>query len=137
MVLYMNEIWYRVHWSDCPEFSADNAWSGLWGPARSDDGSQSECTGCGGSGELFIGEPCPECDGTGWMDCEPGYSCVDDPADLINYFAGRGEPTGETVIVFTGRQASTCIDGYPTVIPDEIVETLTWDQFTTRHGASA
>lgn len=128
----MSDLWYRVHWSDCPEFSADNAWSCLWGPERSDDGSQCECTGCGGDGDLF-GEECPGCEGTGWMDCEPGYSAAADPADLIEYFAIRHiEPTGETVIVFTGRQASTCVDGYPTVVPDQVVETMTWEQFTAR-----
>lgn len=27
---------YRVHWADCPEFSAANAWSALWGADRDD-----------------------------------------------------------------------------------------------------
>lgn len=139
-------LWYRVHWGDCPQFNADNAWSCLWGPERSDDGSQCECTGCGGTGESYLdgGDPddddfgrCRECDGTGWMDCEPGYSCVADPADLIEYFARRVDPAGETVIVFTGRQASSCVEGHPTVVPDKVVETMTWEQFTARYGAAA
>lgn len=32
----MSEMFYRVHWDGCPEFSAENAESALWGADRED-----------------------------------------------------------------------------------------------------
>mgnify|MGYP001567701502 CR=1 FL=1 len=40
----MADTFYRVHWSDCPEFSADNAWSTLWGADRDDARTGYSCT---------------------------------------------------------------------------------------------
>jgi len=127
-------VYYRLHWSDCPPFSADNAWSALWGGTRSEDGSRTECVTCDGTGQLD-GDPCPErdCD-EGWIDCVAGYSCCASADELIAYFHGRGEPdAGEAVVIFEGRQVSTGFDGEPAVVPERVLETLTWAEFTCRN----
>lgn len=91
-------LYYRVHWSDCPEFSAENAISTPWG--------------CHGDDEF---EP------------SSGYSCCSEPGKLIEYFQNRGEPCEtETVIVFTGNLASLGDDFEPLVIPENVVLTTTW-----------
>jgi len=126
-------VFYRLHWADCPPFSADNAWSALWGGTRSKDGSQTQCGACDGAGDYY-GEPCTNCD-DGWVDCVPGYSCCDTPQELIDYFTERGEPTADdTVVVFEGRQVDTGPDGEPTALPHRAIETLTWAEFTARHA---
>jgi hypothetical protein len=127
------ETFYRVHWSDAPEFNADNAWSALWGAERSEDGSQSKCHACDGDGE-YDGEPCDDCDGDGWVDCVRGYSCCWDAESLIDYFTDHGEPNGEQVIVFEGRHTANGFDGEPCAVPSKVIETLTWEKFVARHS---
>lgn len=107
-------VFYRIHWTDCPPLASANAWSGLWGSTRSEDGSRTQCMVCDGSGEGIrdcpkchggfvtdqYGEPvpcsrcnddgvvdgCENCDGEGWLDCVRGYSCTYTPEELISYF---------------------------------------------------
>ncbi|MFD5142694.1 hypothetical protein [Streptomyces sp. NPDC058401] len=50
-------VFYRLHWADCPPFTADNAWSALWGSTRSTDGSRMECFTCDGTGRLDDAPP--------------------------------------------------------------------------------
>lgn len=115
------QTYYRLHWGDCPEFGAANAWSALWGAVRSEDGSRTECRACDGEG-------CEDCDGEGWQDACEGYSCCGSAEELIEYMALHG-PGGEgTVIVFTGRRVGNGFDGEPLVVPAEVVETMTWAQ---------
>lgn len=131
---------YRFHWTDCPEFSADNAWSALWGRERNETGDAVVCLRCDGTGEdlLEAGAECPECDGTGWEDCLPGYSCYLYPEDLIGYFRdpARGEPADDAgrVVVFEGRRVGTGFDGEDRAIPDRVVEEMTWSEFVKRFG---
>ncbi|MGW8851567.1 hypothetical protein ACWGNE_27785 [Streptomyces xiamenensis] len=129
-------VWYRVHWSDCPPLTEENAWSALWGATRSKDGSQTECRECDGSGESF-GERCGSCDGQGWEDCVPGYSCAASVAELLEYFDRPGmQPHHETVIAFEGRRVDTGFDGEPTAVPTRIVQEWTWEQFVAEHKES-
>ena len=126
------DVYYRVHWSDCPEFCADNAWSVLWGVPRSADGSQFECIMCAGDGIDYTypaGDihPCQRCDGTGWADADTGYSCFGSPGELIDYFTGRvGVDPNETVVAFRGHLVGTGADGEPLVVPDQVIRTTTW-----------
>lgn len=153
----MSSRFWRFHWADCPEFTASNAWSALWGLQRSSDGSQTrcgcegipqydsrecrncrgrrdrevaECGTCGGTGQVDI--DCALCGGTGWQDCVRGYSCFADPEQLVAYIDERvgvvGDADGE-VIVFDGYQVDTGFDDEPTAIPETVLQRLTWAQF--------
>ncbi|MFF9787130.1 hypothetical protein [Streptomyces nigrescens] len=159
-------VFYRVHPSDAPPLTADNAWSAPWGTTRSTDGSQYECIVCDGTGEgqqdcptcggcAYTGEfhdtPCDRCDGNGiidtcgncddgWIDCIRGYSCENTPESLIRYFteASRtGCANGEQVILFEGYQADYGIDGEPTAVPQRIIETLSWEDFVASQEVTA
>ncbi|MEU1908418.1 hypothetical protein [Streptomyces hygroscopicus] len=159
-------VFYRVHPSDAPALTADNAWSAPWGTTRSADGSQYECIVCDGTGEgthdcpkcgggCYIGEffdiPCDRCDGDGfidtcgncdegWLDCVRGYSCCATPEALIRYFtdAGRsGCADGEQVVVFEGQQEDWGLEGEPTAVPARVIETLSWEAFVARHQQEA
>lgn len=134
----MTDTFYRWHRTDLPEFSAEHAWSGLWGQTFSTDGSQSECPVCDGSREGCFGEPCAECDGEGWQDCMEGYSCCDSAQELRDYMvrhllSGADDNPGEgDVIVFTGIRTGTGFDGEPLVVPDgELVRRITWQELIT------
>lgn len=136
MLVGMPELFYRVHWDGCPEFSAANAYSAPWGSERSEDGSQTECHRCIGTGNDDMTGACALCDSTGWEDAVPGYSCVRSPEELIAYMNEHGVMNNDdTVIVFEGRQVDTGFDGEPTAIPERIIETLPWSEFTARHAA--
>lgn len=56
-------MFWRVHWEDCPQFSAANASSAPWGQ------EETFCPRCGGrgfitrSGEFGTEEDCPRCGG--------------------------------------------------------------------------
>ena len=160
-------VFYRVHPSDAPALTADNAWSAPWGTRRSSDGSQYECIVCDGTGEgthdctacggggytsEFYDTPCDTCRGdgiidtcgncdSGWIDCVRGYSCCYNPEQLIRYFTDPGR-TGcaeitDQVIVFEGQQEDWGIDGEPTAVPQGISETLSWEEFVARHQQEA
>ncbi len=122
----MSETFYRVHWEGSPEFSATNAWSALWGATRSEDGSQTECRECDGTGASF-GEQCGSCDGEGWEDCASGYSCTDSADELLAYFSRHGEPADdEPVAIFEGTRVGTGVDGEPLAIPAGTVRWTTY-----------
>lgn len=92
-----DEIYFRVHWSDCPDFSDDNASSAPWG----DDESERV----------------------------RGYSCTQGAKALLKYFASRGEPSGEKVYIFRGKYVGAGPDNEPLVIPKEILQMMTWEEF--------
>jgi hypothetical protein len=50
--------YYRLHRDDAPEFSPENAWSGVWGSTFSADGSRCQCELCDGAGEDEFGQQC-------------------------------------------------------------------------------
>ncbi|WP_431728557.1 hypothetical protein [Verrucosispora sp. TAA-831] len=133
------ETFYRVHWADCLPFSAEHAWSALWGATRvTPDGSRIECIACGGTGTADgtkYGDPCAECDGDKVTDAERGYSCYTNPTDLIAYFAHRGEPSDDdSVIVFEGRQVGAGSDGETLAVPTRVIETMTWSELRKREN---
>jgi hypothetical protein len=121
----MTETFYRLHRADTPEFSTGNAWSGPWGETFSADGSRYECRTCDGTGEVF-GEQCTDCDGEGWIDCDPGYSCCHTADDLLDYF-GQHCPAAadDPIVVFEGQQIGTGFDGEPLAIPTGSIHWIT------------
>ena len=136
------ETFYRFHWADCPPFSADNAWSALWGRERSADGSKTRCEVCDGTGvdndpsDLSDDDPgfaCRQCDGTGWEDAVRGYSCTRSAEALIAYFAdpARDDPAPDTgtVIIFEGRGSGTGFDGEPVAVPERTMKSMPWTEF--------
>lgn len=120
--------YYRLHRSDAPEFSADNAWSAAWGETFSADGTRYECRSCDATGTID-GETCRDCNGDGWIDTERGYSCTDSASELIEYF-DRHCPADDTdpVVEFDGEYAGSGLDGEPLVIPTAIVRWTTIGQ---------
>jgi hypothetical protein len=113
----MAETYYRLHGSDTPEFSAQNAWSALWGEQFSADGSRYKCRTCDGTGTAY-GEPCDaRCD-DGWLYADPGYSCCETAADLLDYFDQHGiAADDDPVVVFEGERVGTGFDGEPLAVP--------------------
>lgn len=119
-------MFYRYHWGDCPEFSAENAWSALWGLTRSEDGSRTECPSCDGQG-------CEDCGGEGWVDALRGYSACESAEELLAYFAKRGAPDDAgNVFVFEGVRVGNGFDGEALVVPTTIVRRMSWDAFVNR-----
>lgn len=129
------EVFYRVHDSECAPFSADNAWSSVMGLGRKPgDLSKYECE-CTVTGDGPAPD-CTWCEGTGWSDCMRGYSCCGDAESLIAYFSGHaGEPLdSETVVIFEGHRCGNDPDGEALAIPERLIETLTWAEFTAREA---
>lgn len=118
----MTDTYYRLHRTDAPTFSADNAWSAPWGEAFGVDGDRYECRSCDGSGSDVFGEHCGYCDGEGWFDCAEGYSCCESAEDLLAYF-DRHCPANydDPVVVFEGDYCGQGCDGEPLVVPTAIV----------------
>lgn len=132
----MSETFYRVHWEGSPEFSATNAWSALWGRTRSEDGSQTECPVCDGTGKVGGYECDNGCD-EGWEDCMQGYSCCDSADELLAYFARHGEPTpDEPVVIFEGVRVGNGPDGEPLAIPTGGVRWTTYGALRAIGGES-
>jgi hypothetical protein len=126
----MADTYYRLHQAGIPEFSADNAWSGLWGGAFSADGSRSECGQCDAKGVDEWGEPCEAGCSDGWFDCAEGYSCCWTGQDLLRYFdehLGSGFED-EPVVVFEGALVGTGFDGEPLAIPTRVIRWTTIGQ---------
>lgn len=132
----MTQTFFRFHRTDAPEFSAANAWSGLWGSEFSEDGSATRCHNCDNGQTFVFGEKCDLCEGTGWEDCAEGYSCCDTAEELIAYFAAHlgSDPGDGAVIVFEGHQVGTGFDGEPLAVPARVVETLTWAEFIAKES---
>jgi hypothetical protein len=121
-----NEKFYRLHDNDqAPAFSADNAWSGLWGADFSEGGSRSRCPECEGTGESY-GEKCRSCDGEGWHECQLGYSCCDSAEALLEYFADTEDDA--KVVVFAGERIGTGFDGEPLAVPTSEIRWTTLGQ---------
>lgn len=146
------ETFYRWHRTDAPAFSADNAWSGLWGSEFSEDGSRTKCPTCDGTGDGWRdcpachGNPddcercanagtideCEGCEGEGWQDCVRGYSCCWTAQNLADYMTAHAGDLADDwgkVIVFEGEQVDTGFDGEPTAVPETIVKEMTWTEF--------
>ncbi len=129
----MADTFYRVHWDGCPEFSAANAWSALWGSERGDDPSRTKCHDCDGGALLEFLGGCQVCGGEGWEDAVRGYSCTDTAEELIAYFTKHSEPSGgDAVVIFEGEQVGNGVDGEPLAVPTGAVETTTWAEFLAR-----
>lgn len=123
----MSDTFFRVHTTALP-FSAENAWSGLWGADFSEDGSQSRCCHCDGSGEAF-GEECKNCNGEGWEDCLQGYSCCDSAEELLEYFQKHGHTNDDTpVVIFEGEYVGNGFDGEPLAVPTKVVRWTTFGE---------
>lgn len=150
------QTFHRWHRTGTPTFTPDNAWSADWGSEFTQDGTAFTCHTCEGAGdqapeihEACDGEgchncddgmitECGDCDGTGFVDCERGYSCYEDAAELITYIRERaGEPRDDwgAVIVFEGEMVGNGTDGEPLVVPTRVVETLTWSELVKRTEA--
>jgi len=110
--------YWRVHHSDCPEFSAENATNAPWGWVEHAE----DCPFCDDDGHLWSeahGDyiPCPF---HGVENRALGYSCCESPTDLVNYFEARGgAPDDAAVVVFKGRMVGHGPDGEPLVIPHD------------------
>lgn len=151
---------YRVHWTGSAEFSATNAWSSLTGidrkpgdPSKSEcqmcdagEGEWTECPRCEGVGCDECNDEggtteCTNCDGTGWEDCIRGYSCYSTPEGLLAYFNESGRrgmvSADEPVVIFDGWQADAGFDDEPTAVPESVIETITWAEFTARYDEDA
>jgi hypothetical protein len=92
------KVYFRVHWSDCPEFCDDNAYSRGW----SEDISE----------ETDI----------------RGYSCFDNPQRLLRYFENRGGFDGHSVYAFKGKWIGTGPDDEDLAVPVELLAILAEDQ---------
>ncbi len=122
----MAEMYYRIHNNpNAPTFSADHAYSGLWGSEFSADGSQTECHDCSDSDGSRA--ECRTCDGTGWEDAPYGYSCCESATDLLAYFSPSRGGTGDSdpVVIFEGERVGTGFDGEPLAIPTGTVRWTT------------
>jgi hypothetical protein len=118
---------FRMHRSDAPEFTADNAYSAAWGETFTSV-SQYECRSCDGTGE-FLGDPCTDCDGEGVIDADRGYSCCESADELLAYF-GQHCPADDAdpVVEFDGVRVGTGLDGEPLAVPAEVVRWTTIGQ---------
>jgi hypothetical protein len=120
--------YYRLHCSDAPEFSADNAWSAAWGEAFTADGSQYECRACDGTGE-FLDDRCPDCSGEGVIDADRGYSCCGSASELVEYFDWHcPADDSDPVVEFDGEHVGNGLDGEPLVVPTAVVRWTTIGQ---------
>ncbi len=120
----MTETFYRLHRTDAPTFSADNARSAPWGETFNATGDAYECRACDGTGEQYD-EPCTDCD-EGWINCDPGYSACHTATDLLAYFDQHcPADDADPVVEFAGQQVGCGLDGEPLVIPTEIIHWTT------------
>lgn len=125
-------MYYRVHTPGTPAFSAENAWSSVWGAKfLTPNGSRIGCRECATTDRFCwgcqenrddCGHSCPQCDDTGEQDADRGYSCLTTPAALVERFAGWDD--AEPVAVFDGEETGEGIEGEPLVVPD--MATVTW-----------
>jgi hypothetical protein len=125
----MADTYYRLHRADAPAFTADNAWSGLWGSTFSPDGSRTECGECDGAGVDDHGQPCEAGCDNGWWDCYAGYSCCDTAEELLDYFTQHNPADdNDPVVIFEGEQVGTGFDAEPLVIPTTTIRWTTIGQ---------
>jgi len=121
-----DDTYYRLHYgSGGLEFSAENAWSGLWGAEYVADGSKSVCPECDATGVSY-GETCSSCDGEGYDECQQGYSCCWSAEELLAYYAAHGGAgDADPVVEFEGARCGNGFDGEPLVIPTAVVRWTT------------
>ncbi|GAA0719758.1 hypothetical protein Drose_06055 [Dactylosporangium roseum] len=127
--MVMVETFYRLHNNTAaPAFSAEHAYSGLWGSEWSEDGTQTRCHECDGGALLgSIIDNCRTCDNTGWEDAQYGYSCCWSGADLIAYMDEHGiVADDDQVVVFEGQRVGTGGDGEPLAVPTGQVRWTTY-----------
>lgn len=145
------ETFYRWHHNAAPTFNAENAHSADWGSEFTPDGSKYRAPGA----LYYLCEDCQDdtgacghedegdcendsCECPGWTDCERGYSCTWDAADLITYIrehAGEPDDSFGTVYVFEGELTGNGTDGEPLAVPTKVIETLTWSELVARDEA--
>lgn len=120
---------YRLHNNaDAPKFSADHAYSGLWGGTFNATGSHSLCRDCDGERQVD-GEDCRTCDATGWEPAQYGYSACWSAADLrdyVNKHVGSVIDKEPVVVIFDGMQVGTGFDGEPLAVPTGNERWITW-----------
>jgi len=109
-------MFWRVHHSWAPEFCPENASSAPWGWALTAE----DCPMCDENGQIWDDEQ------NDWVDCPyhglaaraPGYSCCENPVDLVRYFEARGGcPNEMPIVVFSGNIVGWGPDHEPLVIP--------------------
>lgn len=123
--VYGMATFYRLHRVDAPTFSADNAYSAAWGETFAESGDRYECRTCDATG-TWEGETCPDCDGEGMLDADPGYSCCETAEDLLAYFDQHSTADADDpVVVFDGQQVGAGIDGEPLAIPTSVIRWTT------------
>jgi hypothetical protein len=129
---------------------ACGGWGG--GDCRSCDGSGEvwasplvACPGCDGRGRLrhrlpgptpAQPEPCPHCEGRGFVTPQRGYSCCWSADDLLVYFSGARLDDDEPVVIFSGEVVGTGADGEPLVVPacHPRPRWTTWGRLRRRRG---
>ncbi len=136
----MAKIYWRVHWSHSKPFSVENAKSVSWAVTDTID-EDVECWSCDGEGYVED-EECIDCNGTGirLKEGQEGYSCFDNPQQLIRYFnRGLPEPdSNQPVVAFTGTEVGYGEDGEPLVVPDGDIEEWTdWGSFKHSYNKEA
>lgn len=123
---------YRLHSNpDAPAFSADHAYSGLWGGTFNADGSQSICRDCDGECHSLLDpdEDCDTCDATGWENAQYGYSACDSATELRDYVQehiGADPGDGPIVVIFDGMRVGTGFDAEPLAVPTGDTRWITW-----------
>lgn len=133
----MVETYYRLHTAGPSAvgplaFTADNAWSALWGTQFVDgDPSRAVCADCGGTGDDSAtggdGDGCRNCDGEGNVEVDRGYSCCGSAAELVEYMTAQGIVADDDhVVVFTGHEVGSGSDGEPLVVPTTVTRWMTW-----------
>lgn len=126
------ETFYRLHGTWAPAFSADNAYSALWGVTFSEDGARYACVPCDGTTKDPWGHRCEWCEDTedGWYDADRGYSACDSAEELVRYFGQHAEylSDDEPVVEFTGDVVGTGCDGEPLIVPTAVVRWTTLGQ---------
>ena len=120
----MSQTYYRLHREDAPTFTADNAWSAVWGETYNAAGDRYECSNCDATG-IAYGEPCGDCN-NGWIDCQPGYSACHSAAELLEYFDQHCKADDiDPVVIFDGEHVGNGCDGEPLVIPINVIRWTT------------
>ena len=122
-------MFWRLHWSNCPTFSADNAESVGWA-----ERAVGFCCVCDGSGLVsdynkdgdLVQRTCGRCTGSGEPLRLKGYSCFDSLSKLQDYFRNRGLVNAEdgVVIAFDGIYEGLGEDGEDLVTPTKVYKVI-------------
>lgn len=117
-------VFWRVHWSATPPFAPENAYSAPWDTNWHPT-------------EKLVMEYGRYGD---WVAPDRGYSVAPSAKSLVDYIefnAGGEVAEVHDILVFTGEQVGTGLDGEPLVIPDVdgVLGRLKWGEFTAAREA--